>query len=139
MLWGWSTIDYRNHPQVPLLPINHATTCVPDLTFSRRHPPWLLSLPLHHATTCVHGLTTPPPLPMPTPANLWNTVTSLQILQLVTSGSARPPTILDDSPKASRTIVLPPPTPSSSFPSPKSHATNAQPMHDSSAVFAHKT
>ena len=137
-LRGWSTIHYRNHPQVPLLPINHATTRIPDLTFPCRHPPRLLVLPLHHATTCVLDLTTPPPSPTPTPANLWNTATSLQIPQLATSGSARPPTNLDDSPKASWTIALPPPMPSSFFPSTKSHATNAQPMHDLSAVFARK-
>ena len=67
-----------------------------------------------------------------------NTATSLRIPQLATSGSAQPPTNLDNLPKASQTIVLPPPTPSSSSPSAKSHATNAQPMHDSSAVFTRK-
>ena len=110
----------------------------PGLTFLRQHPPRLLGLPLHHATTCVLDLTMPPPLPTSTPANLWNTATSLPIPQLATSGSARPPTNLDDLPKSSQTMALPPPTPSYSFPSPKSHATNAQPMHDSSAVFARK-
>ena len=135
---GWSTIHHQNHPQVPLLPFNHATTCVLDLTIPRRPPTRLLVLPLHHTTTCVLDLTMPPPSPTPTPANLWNTATSLWIPQLATSGSAQPPMNLDDLPKASQTIALPPPTPSSSSPSPKSPATNAQPMHDLSAVFARK-
>ena len=134
----WSTIHHRNHPQVPLLPLKYATTCVLDLTIHRRHHPRVLVLPLNHATTCALDLTTPPPSPTLTLADLWNTATSLRIPPLATSGSAPPPTNLDDLPKASRTIALTPPTPSSSSPSPKSHATNARPMHDSSAVFARK-
>ena len=111
LLRGWTTNHHRQHPRAPLLPLNHATTCVLNLTTQ---------------------------LPSPTPPreNLWNTVTSLQIPPPTTSGSALPPTNLDDLPKASPTIASMPPTPSSSSPSPKSHATNAQPMHNSSAVFA---
>ena len=137
-LRGWSTIHHWNHPRVPLLPLNHATTCILDLTINRRHHPRVLVLPLNHATTCILDFTTPPPSPTPTLADLWNTATSLQIAPLATSGSAPLPTNLDDLPKASPTIASTPPTPSSSSPSPKSHATNARPMHDSSAVFAHK-
>ena len=113
LLWGWTTIHHRHHPRAPLLPLNHATTCVLDLTTQ---------------------------LPSPTRplANLWNTTTSLQIPPTATSGSALSPTNLDDLPKASPTIMLPAPTPSSSSPSPKSHTTNARPMHDSSAVFARR-
>ena len=90
-LWGWSTIHHRNHPRVPLLPLNHTTTCVLDLTIHRRHHPRVLVLPLNHATTCVLDLTTPPPSPTLTPADLWNTATSLRIPPLATSGSALPP------------------------------------------------
>ena len=59
-LQGWSTIHHQNHPRVPLLPLNHATTCVLDLPIHRRHHPQVLVLPLNHATTCVRDLTTPP-------------------------------------------------------------------------------
>ena len=111
LLWGWTTIHHRHHPRAPLLPLNHATICVLNLT-------------------------TQLPSPMPTRANLWNTATSLQIPAPATSGSALLPTNLDDLPKASPTLASTPPTPSSLSPSPKSHATNVRPMHDSSAVFA---
>ena len=100
LLRGWTTIHHWQHPRAPLLPLNHATTCVLDLTTQ---------------------------LPSPTPpwANLWNTATSLQIPPPATPGSTLPPTNLDNLPKASPTIAATPPTPSSSSPSPKSHATNA--------------
>ena len=113
LLRGWTTVHHRHHPRHPLLPLNHATTCVLDLTLQ---------------------------LPSPTPiwASLWNTETTLQIPPPATSGSAPLPTNLDDLPKASPTITSTPPTPSSSSPSRKSHATNAPPMHDLSAVFARR-
>ena len=113
LLRGWTTIHHQHHPRAPLLPFNHATTCVLDLT-------------------------TQLPSPTLTRANLWNNATSLQIPPSATSRSAPPPTNLDDLPRASLTIASTPPTPSSSSPSPKSHATNAQPMHNLSAVFARR-
>ena len=137
-LQGWSKNHHRNHPRVPLLPFNHTTTYVLDLTIHHCHQPRVLVPPIHHATTCVLDLPTPPPSPMLTQADPWNTMTSLQIPPLATSGFAPPPTNLDNLPKASPTIASTPPTPSSSSPSSKSHATNARPMHDSSAVFARK-
>ena len=45
---GWTTIHHRQHPRAPLLPLNHATTCVLDITTQLSSP-------------------TPPR------ANLWNT------------------------------------------------------------------
>ena len=98
------------HPQVPLLPSHHTTTCVLDLTIHCRHHPRLLVLPLNHATTYVLEFNMPPPSPMPTPADLWNTAISLQIPPLATSGSALPPTNLDDFPKAFPIIASTPPT-----------------------------
>ena len=132
-LQGWST-----KPQAPLLTSHHTTTCALDLTIHRRHHPRVLVLLMNHATTYVHELTMPPPSPTPTLADLWNTATSLQIPPLATSGYALLPTSSDDLPKAFPTIVSTPPTPSSSYPSPKSHATNAQPTHASYAVSAHR-
>ena len=119
-LRGWST-----KPQAPLLTSHPTTTCALDLTIHRWHHPRVLVLPMNHATTYVLKLTTPPPSPKPTLVDLWNTATSLQIPPLATSGSALPPMSSDDLPKAFPTIASTPPTPSSSYPSPKSHATNA--------------
>ena len=137
-LQGWSTIPHQKQPQAPLVPSHPTTTCALDLTIHRRHHFRVLVLPLNHTTTCILELTTLPPSPTLTPADLWNTATSLQIPPLATSGSALPPTNSDDLPKAFPTIASTPPTPSSSYPSPKSHATNARPSHASYAVFAHK-
>ena len=137
-LWGWSPLPHQKHPQAPLLPSHHTTPCVLDLTIHRRYHSRFLLLPLNHATTCVIELTTPPPLPTPTLADLWNTATSLQIPPLAKSGSILPPTNSDDLPRAFPTIASTTPTPSSSYPSPKSHATNAQPTHASYADFVHK-
>ena len=86
----------------------------------------------------LHGRTTMLPEPLSFPQTTQVTATSLQIPPPAKSGSTLPPTNLDDLPKASPTIASTPPTPPSSSPSPKSHATNAQPMHDSSAVFARR-
>ena len=136
----WSTIPHPKQPQAALLTSHPTTTCALDLTIHRRHHPRVLVLPMNHATTYVLKLTMPPtpPSPMPTLADLWNTTTSLQIPPLTTSGSALPPTNSDDLPKAFPTIALTPPTPSSSYPTKKSHATNARPTHTSYAVFTRR-
>ena len=138
---GAPGVEHNSSPEPtpsPSPPIQPSYNLRPRPHIHRRHHPQVLVLPLNHATTCILDLTTPPPSPMLTPTDLWNTATSLRIPPLAMSGSAPPPTNLDDLPKASPTIASTPPTPSYSSPSPKSHATNARPMHDSSAVFAHK-
>ena len=131
-------VEHNASPKTSPRPSHHTTICVLDLTIHRRHHPRVLLLPLNPTTTYVLGFTTPPPSPTPTLADLWNTATSLQIPPLATSGSTLPPMNSEDLPKAFPTIASTPPTPSSSYPSPKSPATNAQPMHASYAVFARK-
>ena len=125
-------------PNFPRLTNQHPTNYDHDLPTHRPQHPQVRVRLFNHATTCVLGRHTPPPSHMPTPADLWNTATSWPIPPLAMSGSTLPPTNLDDLPKASLTIASMPPTPSSSYPSPKSHATNARPTHASSAVFARK-
>ena len=139
-LRGWRPIPYPHpkNPNFPHLTYQHPTTYNHDLPIHRPQHPQVRVRLFNHATTCVLELRMPPPSHMPTPADLWNTATSWPIPPLAMSGSTLPPTNLDDLPKAFLTIASMPPTPSSSYPSPKSHATNARPMHASSAVFAHK-
>ena len=138
-LRGWRPIPHPKTPKVPHLTYHHPTTYDLDLPIHRPHHPRVRVRLFNHATTCILELHTPPPSHMPTPADLWNTATSWPIPPFAMSGSTLPPMDLDDLPKAFLTIALMPPTPSSSYPSPKSHAINARPTHALSAVFARKT
>ena len=139
-LRGWRPIPHPQlqNPSFPQLTSQHLTTYDPDLPIHHPHHPRVRVRPFNHATTCVLERNTPPPSPMPTPANLWNTAISWPIPPLAMSGFTLPPTKLDDLPKAFLTIASMPPTPSSSYPSTKSHETNARPTPASSAAFARK-
>ena len=140
MLRGWraSPLPRPKNHSFPHLTYQNITTYDPDLPIHHPHHHQVHVRPFNHATTCVLEHNTPPPSPMPTPANLWNTATSWPIPPLAKSGFTLPPTNLDDLPKAFLTIASMPPTPSSLYPSSKSHAPNARPTHALSAVFARK-